>query len=286
MVERQDYRRGCNRRSSSSSGETLPILKEALVTLTLGWRPLTTWVLVADIADEFVLAPDVLRAQSASVDMKRLVLQMRIGEASLQRPEARPRSSPAERGDSDVAVAWCGRVAAVSPKGFVQMGDSLVGTGSRTANPAEAVAPVQPPQEETRLDEKRPPVTEAHASWRTLKGTAALGTRGPKEGAAGEVGQRQRENRPTRKEGWTPSKLEEELRAPARREGFIQPGRSQTSQHSLRKRDGDTLIGYSERAALRREKCSIFAQSKNWGARYPANARQRLCNMQQYQSNQ
>jgi hypothetical protein len=66
-----------------ASGEILPILKEALVTLTLGWRPLTTWVLVADIADEFILAFDVLCAQNASVDLKGLVLQMRRGEESL-----------------------------------------------------------------------------------------------------------------------------------------------------------------------------------------------------------
>ena len=105
-----------------ASGETLSILKEALVTLTMGWRPLTTWVLVADITDEFVLAFNVLRAHSASVELKRLMLQMRRGEVSLQRPEARPRSHPAARGDSDVAVARCGRVAAVGLKGSVQMG--------------------------------------------------------------------------------------------------------------------------------------------------------------------
>ena len=57
---------------------------------------------------------------------------------------------------------------------------------------------------------------KACVSWRILKESTELGTRGPKEGAAGDVGQRQRENRPMRKERWTPTKLEEELPAPAR----------------------------------------------------------------------
>jgi hypothetical protein len=39
-------------------------------------------------------------------------------------------------------------------------------------------------------------------------------------------------------------------------------------KHSPRKRrNGDTAIGYSGQAALRREQCGIFAQSKNYGAR-------------------
>jgi hypothetical protein len=44
---------------------------------------------------------------------------------------------------------------------------------------------------------------------------------GPKEGADEEVGRRQHENQPTKKEGRTPSKLEEML-APTRRSAICQ----------------------------------------------------------------
>jgi hypothetical protein len=43
-----------------ASGETLPILKEILVELPLGWCPLMTWVLIAKITHEFILGLDVL----------------------------------------------------------------------------------------------------------------------------------------------------------------------------------------------------------------------------------
>jgi hypothetical protein len=69
-----------------ASREILLNLKEALVTLTLGRRPLTTWVFVASIADEFILELEVLRAQNASVDLKRLVLRMGREEVPFQRP--------------------------------------------------------------------------------------------------------------------------------------------------------------------------------------------------------
>jgi hypothetical protein len=49
------------------SGETLPILKEAFLTLTLGQRPLTTWVFVADIT-KYILGLDILCAYDALVD--------------------------------------------------------------------------------------------------------------------------------------------------------------------------------------------------------------------------
>jgi hypothetical protein len=47
-------------------GEILQILKEGLVKLTLGWRPQTTWVFVANITNEFLLAPNVLCTHDAS----------------------------------------------------------------------------------------------------------------------------------------------------------------------------------------------------------------------------
>jgi predicted aspartyl protease len=40
------------------SGKTLLILKEALVELTLGHCPLTTWLFVTKVTDEFILGLD------------------------------------------------------------------------------------------------------------------------------------------------------------------------------------------------------------------------------------
>jgi hypothetical protein len=42
-------------------------MKEVRVVLTLGRRPLRTWVLVANITDEFILGLDILRAYETSV---------------------------------------------------------------------------------------------------------------------------------------------------------------------------------------------------------------------------
>jgi hypothetical protein len=48
-------------------------------------------------------------------------------------------------------------------------------------------------------------------------------------------------------------------------------------EHIPRKgRNGDTPIGYSGQASLRREQCGIFAQSENCGARETAVASERL----------
>jgi hypothetical protein len=55
------------------SGRTIPVVKEALVQLTLGLRALNICVLVADITDEFILGLDTLRAYDASVDVGRHV---------------------------------------------------------------------------------------------------------------------------------------------------------------------------------------------------------------------
>jgi hypothetical protein len=94
-----------------ASGETLLILKEALVTL---WRrPLTTWVFIANITDEFILGLDVLSAQNASVDLKDLVRQMGREEVPLQRPEAQPcsphigRVAPMYQQLSVAELRWC-----------------------------------------------------------------------------------------------------------------------------------------------------------------------------------
>jgi hypothetical protein len=74
----------------TASGDTLLLLKETLVTLILGWPPMTTWLFFADIAHEFVLGHGVLRAQNASMDLKRLALRMGREVLPLQHPDARP----------------------------------------------------------------------------------------------------------------------------------------------------------------------------------------------------
>jgi hypothetical protein len=43
-----------------ASWETLPVLKEALVELTLGQKPLHIWVFITEITDEFILRLDFL----------------------------------------------------------------------------------------------------------------------------------------------------------------------------------------------------------------------------------
>jgi hypothetical protein len=55
-------------------GRTIPIVKEALVELTLGQRAVNIWVFVADIRDEFIPGLDILRAYDESVDVGRHVL--------------------------------------------------------------------------------------------------------------------------------------------------------------------------------------------------------------------
>jgi hypothetical protein len=53
------------------SGETLPILKEVFLILTLGCRPLKIWVFVANITNELILGLDILHTYDASVDLGR-----------------------------------------------------------------------------------------------------------------------------------------------------------------------------------------------------------------------
>jgi predicted aspartyl protease len=58
----------------TASGETIPVVKEAHVELTMGRRTLRSCVFVADIADDFILGLDILRAHHASVEIGRRVL--------------------------------------------------------------------------------------------------------------------------------------------------------------------------------------------------------------------
>jgi hypothetical protein len=42
------------------SAETLPILENALMKLTLGWSELCIWVFIAKVTDEFILGRNIL----------------------------------------------------------------------------------------------------------------------------------------------------------------------------------------------------------------------------------
>jgi predicted aspartyl protease len=46
----------------TASGETIPVVKEARVELTIGRQSLRSWVFVPDITDDFSLGLDILRA--------------------------------------------------------------------------------------------------------------------------------------------------------------------------------------------------------------------------------
>jgi hypothetical protein len=69
-----------------------PALK-VFLTLTLGRRPLKTWVLVADISNELILGLDILRAYDTSVDIGRQTLRLAGEEVSLWCPGVGPRPS-------------------------------------------------------------------------------------------------------------------------------------------------------------------------------------------------
>jgi hypothetical protein len=67
------------------SGRTIPVVREALVEVTLGQQALKILVFVADITDEFILGLDILRAYHATVDVGRQVLRLGQREKRLQR---------------------------------------------------------------------------------------------------------------------------------------------------------------------------------------------------------
>jgi hypothetical protein len=64
------------------SGETIPVVKEALVELTLGQSALKIWVFVARITDELILGLYILRAYYTSVDMG--LHMLRLGQEGVQ----------------------------------------------------------------------------------------------------------------------------------------------------------------------------------------------------------
>jgi hypothetical protein len=53
----------------TASGKTIPVLKETLIELTLGWRALRIWMRIMEVTEEFILGSDVLRAYDATVDL-------------------------------------------------------------------------------------------------------------------------------------------------------------------------------------------------------------------------
>jgi hypothetical protein len=65
------------------SGETLPILKEAFLVLTLGRRPLKIWVFVANFTNEFTLGLGILLVCDAFVDLGRRPLRFAEEEVPL-----------------------------------------------------------------------------------------------------------------------------------------------------------------------------------------------------------
>jgi hypothetical protein len=52
-----------------ASGETLPILKEVFVQMTLGWSPIRIYVLIAEITDELILELDILHTYGTFMDV-------------------------------------------------------------------------------------------------------------------------------------------------------------------------------------------------------------------------
>jgi hypothetical protein len=54
----------------TASGETLHILKEALVELPCGWHPFQSWVFITEISVMFILGLDTLYLHSESADLK------------------------------------------------------------------------------------------------------------------------------------------------------------------------------------------------------------------------
>ena len=94
----------------TASGETIPVIKQSQVELTLGRRPIRIWVFVAEITDEFILGLDVLRAYDAFVDLGRHLLRLGQEEVTLWEPDAQPKSIRITLASEEVIPARCERV--------------------------------------------------------------------------------------------------------------------------------------------------------------------------------
>jgi hypothetical protein len=97
----------------TASGETMPVKKEAHVELTMGQSTLRSWVFVADIADDFILELDILRAHDASVDIGRRVLRLGQDEVPVREaptPSESKRARTTENRRNLRPVCWqCGK---------------------------------------------------------------------------------------------------------------------------------------------------------------------------------
>jgi hypothetical protein len=89
------------------SRETLPVLKEVFLTVTLGRRPLKIWDFVADITNEFILELDILRAYDTSVDLGRQTLRLADEVVSLWSPGAKPLSFQRGSGQGSSDASKC-----------------------------------------------------------------------------------------------------------------------------------------------------------------------------------
>jgi hypothetical protein len=97
----------------TASGHTLPIMKEVLVKLIMGRRPLIKWVCVANITEEFILGLNVMYSHDAIVDLRRCMLHMGDDEVPLWSSWVPPSSTPYTMGNSKVAAARCAGVKAM-----------------------------------------------------------------------------------------------------------------------------------------------------------------------------
>jgi hypothetical protein len=90
-----------------ASVETIHVLKEALVELTLGRSDLKIFMLDAEITNEIILRLDVLWADDASVDLECRTPRLDREVVSLCRHEARPRSSKLPLSSDEVIPDSC-----------------------------------------------------------------------------------------------------------------------------------------------------------------------------------
>jgi hypothetical protein len=123
-----------------ASGETIPVVKDAQVELTLGRRALKIWVFVAEITDEFILGLDVLRAYDASVDLGRHVLRLGREEVTLWSTGTRPRSSRLSLISDEVIPARCERVVAARLETPLEATNGLVEPDSMTSREGLLIA--------------------------------------------------------------------------------------------------------------------------------------------------
>ena len=85
-----------------ASAETIPVMKEAVVELTMGRRDLMIWVFVVEGTDEFIL-----RTYDASVDLGRRLPRLGQEQVTPWNPSAQPISSRLSLVGDEVIPADC-----------------------------------------------------------------------------------------------------------------------------------------------------------------------------------